>query len=198
MARLSMLLFLLTIMAGNSSAQQNNIVKTWQFHSINNVGFLEGQTGSAFQLQTINGIQNKSWFGGVGLGLDYYRFRTVPLFFDLRKELGKSANKLFLYSDLGVNFSRVTDKEKTNYVVDDKFGNGLFVEAGLGYKAVIGKNHGLLISVGYSYKKLRETYNSIQYYYPGIFRINPEQNINNQNQINYGLSRLSIKMGWQF
>jgi hypothetical protein len=193
-----MLLLLLTLMASSSSAQQNNVAKTSQFHSINNIGFLEGQTGSAFQLQTINGVQYKSWFGGVGLGLDYYRFRTVPLFFDLRKEFGKSTNKLFLYSDLGVNFSWVTDKEKTNYVVDDKFGNGLFAEAGLGYKAGIGKNHGLLISVGYSYKKLRETYNSLQYYYPGINRINPEQIINNQNQINYGLSRLSIKMGWQF
>jgi hypothetical protein len=197
MLRLSMLLLLLTIIAGNSSAQQNNISKTWQFHSINNVGFLEGQTGSAFQLQTINGVQCKSWFSGAGLGLDYYRFRTVPLFFDLRKEFGKCANKLFLYSDLGVNFSWVTDKEKTNYVVDDKFANGLYAEAGLGYKAVIGKNQALLISVGYSYKKLRETYISWQYY-PGINMINPEQNINNQNQINYGFSRLSIKMGWQF
>ena len=197
MPRLPILLFVLAIMAGNSSAQQNNIAKTWQFHSIDNVGILEGQTGSAFQLQTISGVQYKSWFCGAGLGLDYYRFRTVPLFIDLRKEFGKSANKLFLYSDLGIHFSWVTDKEKTNYVVDDKFGNGLYAEAGLGYKAVIGKNRGLLISVGYSYKKLRETYNSFQYY-PGYNMINLGQNINNQSRINYVLSRLSIKMGWQF
>jgi hypothetical protein len=197
MPRLSLLLLLLTILTGSSSAQQTNIAETWQFHSINNVGILEGQIGSAFQLQTINGVQYKSWFCGAGLGLDYYKFRTIPLFFDLRKEFGKSVNKLFLYSDLGVHFSWVTDKEKTNYVVDDKFGNGIFAEAGLGYKAVIGKNHGLLISAGYSYKKLREAYNSLQYY-PGLYMINSEQNINNQSQINYALSRLSIKMGWQF
>src|ERR1700712_5956221 len=83
---------------------QKKSTTPWNFHSINNIGLLEGQTGSSFQIQTVNGAQYKSWFAGIGLGLDYYRYRTVPLFLDLRKEFGKSSNRLFLYADMGVSF----------------------------------------------------------------------------------------------
>src|ERR1700693_3532063 len=111
--RLSMLFVMLTMIVGITSAQQNNSVRLWQYHSINSVGLLEGETGSAFQLQTINGVNYKSWFAGAGLGLDFYRLRTIPLFADFRKEFGKSSNKIFVYSDVGINFSWVTDQQKT-------------------------------------------------------------------------------------
>ena len=58
-------------LSGMVSAQQKTVTGIWQFHSINNVGLLEGQTGSAFQLQSINGMQYQSWFAGIGLGLDF-------------------------------------------------------------------------------------------------------------------------------
>jgi hypothetical protein len=188
-----MILLMLTSLAGISSAQSRNSASPWVFHSINNIGLLEGQTGSSFQLQTINGAGYKSWFGGIGIGLDFYRYRTIPLFFDLRKEFGKSNNKLFLFSDAGVNFSWVTDNEKTNYEQDDKFGNGFYFEGGLGYKIRVTNNNNLLLSLGYSYKKLYETYA-----YP-IFMLytqNPENNWT--EKINYSLNRLSIKIGWEF
>ncbi len=52
-----MLFVMLTMIVSIASAQQINSGSQWQFHSINNVGLLEGETGSAFQLQTINGAQ---------------------------------------------------------------------------------------------------------------------------------------------
>ena len=63
-------------------AQQSKKIK---FHSINNIGLLKGQVDDVLQLQTINGIKYKSFFGGVGIGLDNYYFKTIPLFVDLRK-----------------------------------------------------------------------------------------------------------------
>lgn len=99
-------------LSGLVSAQQKTKTCPWQFHSINNVGLLEGQTGSAFQLQSINGMQYKSWYAGIGLGLDFYRYRTIPLFLDIRKEFGSGSNKFFAYADGGVNFVWLTDNEK--------------------------------------------------------------------------------------
>lgn len=192
-----MLVFVLTAMASISSAQKNNLTGGWQFHSVNNLGLLEGETGSAFQLQTINGAQYNSWFAGAGIGLDFYRLRTIPLFLDIRKEFGKSSNKLFVYSDAGINFSWVTDQQKTSYVENDKFGSGFYGDWGLGYKVLVAKKNNLLLSMGYSYKKTVETYDPL-YSNPGIFYGQGSPSYDQTQKINYSLNRLSIKVGWEF
>jgi hypothetical protein len=189
------ILLLISFAATKTSAQQKQSIKPFQFHSINNVGLLEGQAGSAFQLQTVNGIQYKSWFAGVGLGLDYYQYRSIPLFLDLRKEFGKTKNKFFLYGDGGISFSWVTDKQKMIYAADDKFKNGLYYDAGAGYKIFINRNSSLLINIGYSFKKVEETNNSYFITYsPGwpIYNNEPLQ------KYDYSLHRLSFKIGWGF
>ena len=86
---------LLIFISVKNFAQENGINKQFPFHSINNIGLLEGQSGAAFQAQTINGFQKRSWFAGIGVGLDYYRYRTIPLFVDVRKEFGNANNKNF-------------------------------------------------------------------------------------------------------
>jgi len=188
---ISILSIMLIGIVSISSAQQKASDRIWQFHSINNLGLLEGQTGSSFMIQTINGIQNRSWFVGAGVGLDFYRYRTIPLFIDIRKDFGQSVNKIFVYADLGTNFSWVTDNEKEHYLTEDKFGNGFYSDLGLGYKVRTGKNNSLLLSLGYSFKKLTETYRS-QFYYPDL---PPNEQF---DRISYSLNRLSIKIGWQF
>ena len=191
------MIFALTGMVTFSSAQKNSSDGKWQFHSVNNLGLLEGETGSAFQLQTINGAQYKSWFTGVGIGLDFYRLRTIPLFVDIRKEFGKSSNKLFVYSDMGINFSWVTDQQKTSNVENDKFGNGFYGDWGLGYKVLVAKKNNLLLSLGYSYKKTVETYDPL-YYLTGIYYTQGSEPNDQLQKINYSLNRLSIKIGWEF
>src|SRR5450432_2856838 len=103
---------IILFMAAELLAQQKTVPDRWQFHSVNSVGLLEGQTGSSFQLQTINGAQYRSWFAGIGLGLDFYRYRTIPLFLDIRRQFGRSTNKLIVYADMGINFFWLTDNEK--------------------------------------------------------------------------------------
>ena len=180
------------------SAQQKNSAGSWRFHSINSVGLMEGETGSAFQLQTVNGAGYKSWFGGIGIGLDYYRYRTIPLFFDLRKEFGKSRNKVFVYADLGTNFCWLTDNQKMSYRTEDDYHNGIYSDVGLGYKVLVGKNNGFLLSLGYSYKKITETYKSYYYYTtPYMNFTDPSKDLPTE-KINYGLNRLTIKMSWEF
>jgi hypothetical protein len=185
-----LLLIFAVYLSGLVSAQQIKEADNWQFHSVNNVGLLEGETGSAFQLQSINGMQYRSWYVGIGLGLDFYRYRTIPLFIDLRKEFGSSVNKFFAYADGGVNFCWLTDNEKMMYLTDDHFDTGFYTDLGLGYKIGVGKTNHLLLSIGYSLKKLKETYTSYDYF--------PPDNRSDKDEINYNLNRLTLKMGWAF
>lgn len=193
--KVSFIFIVFVLVAFHSSAQQKTMTSPWQFHSINSVGLLEGESGSAFQILTINGAQYGSWFGGIGLGIDYYRYRTVPLFFDFRKEFGKKLNKLFAYLDGGINFSWVTDNQKMAYVISEQFHNGFYGDLGFGYKAGIGKKDHLLLSLGYSYKYLSETYLSPVY---NNFFINADNYSSGQEKISYELNRINIKMSWEF
>lgn len=192
--------FLLSILVAGVQfcvAQQKDPAGTWHFMSVNSVGLIEGEAGSAFQLQTVNGAAFKSWFGGVGVGIDYYRYRTIPLFADFRKEFGKGSQKVFVYADLGINFSWLTDQQKSPYVQNDHWGNGFYNDFGLGYKLALKKNNGILLSLGYSYKKVTETFQSYYVLMGTMDFIGQPGNYPTQ-KIDYGLNRLSIKLGWQF
>jgi hypothetical protein len=189
------LILLFLIRSSAVLAQEKKPIPDWQFHSLNNLGLLEGQTGSSFQLQSINGAQYKTWFTGIGVGLDYYRYRTIPLFLDIRKEFGKKAGKPFIYMDGGINFSWVTDSQKNMYGIDDHFKNGFYTDLGAGYKISMGKRNALLISLGYSNKKLTESYTSYYFTYIDFFN---QTSSNPTTKINYSLNRLSLKLGWSF
>jgi|SRR5450631_951815 len=191
------LLILLIMMTTSGSAQQKSVTNPWSFQSIANVGLLEGQTGSAFQLQTINGARYKSWFAGVGLGLDYYRLRTIPLFVDIRKEFGRSSSKFFVYADGGISFSWVTDAQKMGYWINDQFHNGFYSDLGLGFKTTIAKKSAIYVSLGYSYKKLNETYSTL-YYYPNYYTTDVLPPNDSEEKISFSLNRLSMKIGWAF
>jgi hypothetical protein len=198
-------LILLTVKLHTAFAQQKTLSNPWSFQSILNFGLLEGETGSSFQLQAINGAQYKSWFAGIGLGLDYYRLRTIPLFLDIRKEFGKNRDKLFVYADGGVSFTWATDAQKTDYYMPNpQYHNGFYSDFGFGYKAAVGKRSALLVSVGYSYKKASVTYALPNYYYqynPNIaFQNYPSLMMQNGtgDKISYSLNRLSMKIGWEF
>src|SRR5688572_19107366 len=74
------------------------------FSSQNYVGILEGESGTALQLQTINGFRYRGWFAGAGTGIDYYYFRSVPVFLSLAKFIQNPKVPLYFTGDVGVNF----------------------------------------------------------------------------------------------
>src|SRR5687767_13793360 len=91
---------LVTVLFSLSANAQKSRIK---FNSINMFGVAAGESKLFGLLQTVNGITYDTWFAGIGAGLDYYSYRTIPLFFDLRRDIGK-LNKGFIYADLGYNF----------------------------------------------------------------------------------------------
>ncbi len=196
---LSLVFFCFSLSA--SLAQQQKENNWFHFQSINQVGLLNGEISNSWQLQTINGVQYKSWFGGIGAGLDYYRMRSIPVFADIRKTFGHAVNKLFVYADGGMSFTWVTDKEKNNFGYNDHFSNGLYLDGGVGYQIHIRERNTLLLSLGYSYKTVKETYPvPIPLYLDFVPNIMPGPGTPSKqsNRYNYQLNRISIKIGWRF
>jgi len=169
------------------------------FSSQNYVGLLEGEQGSAFQLQTINGIKYKGWFVGVGTGLDWYYRRSIPAFVSLNKDLFKKGHRsFFVVADAGANFPWRDDKNYNLWgYTTEKSLPGLYWSGGLGYKIGMGRgNDALLLQVAFSYKHIQEKATNI-YYYP-IVMIAPPTQEEATNRFDYYLRRLSVKLGWNF
>src|SRR5688572_26776039 len=90
---------LVAVFSLSAYAQKSKI----KFNSINTFGVAAGESRPFGLLQTVNGVMYNNYFGGIGAGLDYYSYRTIPVFIDLRRSIGK-LNKGFIYADLGYNF----------------------------------------------------------------------------------------------
>jgi hypothetical protein len=185
------LLFIIVALLMNVSASAQEKI---HFSSQNYIGLLEGEQGSKFQLQTINGVVYKTWFVGLGTGIDWYYQRSIPAFASLSKHFFNKASRSFYASlDGGINYPWKEDE----YYNAWGYGNtelepGGYWSAGLGYKIGIGKkNEGILMHLGYSYKHLTEKITTVS---PCLIGPCPE----NTEKFNYSLRRLSLKVGWNF
>jgi hypothetical protein len=171
------------------------------FSSQNYVGLLEGEQGSKFQLQTVNGIKYKTWFFGLGTGLDWYYLRSIPAFLSINKDFYKKGNRnFFVAADGGINFPWKDDKQEAQMQYQfGKLVNGPYWAAGFGYKIGIGKkNDAVLLQIAYSYKYIGEKIKPTYFYTDVTYPItNPQQQEYDQ-QYDYHLRRLSLKIGWNF
>src|SRR4051794_4030796 len=91
-------------------AQSN---KAFAFGSINEIGLLTGEKGEAVVFQTINGVTKDRSFVGIGLGLDYYQIRSIPLHLDYRWNFSSNRNTPFLFTSGGLNFAWFNANQKT-------------------------------------------------------------------------------------
>ena len=178
------LIGLLFLLSAKSQQQLTKTATPIKFQSNLQSGILIGQKGSkpALVINSVNGIQAATWFAGIGVGIDYYQKRTIPLFINAEKNLSVKANTFFLYGTAGYNFPWLKDDEKILYMGNAS--GGLFYEAGAGYKFTIFNKTHIGFSAGYSYKQLKEKYNLL-YDFP-----TPEQTNN------YEYRRIAIKFNW--
>lgn len=159
-----------------------------QFQSIFQLGLLEGQKGSAFQLHAVNGFRWKGWSAGVGVGLDYYGVRSVPLFLDLRKTILGKEQSPFIYLNGGFSFPWLKETDETWVQVSAK--RGAFYEAGFGYQVPL-RRHALFFSAGYSVKTHKE---EIKESFVCIWGPCPDIT----SSSDYTFRRLSIRAGFRF
>lgn len=188
------LLIYIPAMAQQESTSTNSIsfFRQFAFHSINQMGLLEGEKGTSFQLQTINGVAKNYWFAGIGAGIDHYHLRTIPVFLDVRTNIIKKDKSPFIYADAGISFP--WEKGNNNNLwLKNEYNNGRFFDVGIGYTTPLSKVGAFVFSIGYSEKKLTEE----RYNY---FYIMPAENVYdlNKTEYNYCFRRISVKAGWQF
>lgn len=172
---------------------QDNKKKNYPFHSINSLALINGSNGVSIAMQTVNGFTKGPWFAGIGLGLDYYQYRTVPFFADVRYAYGPKKNKFFIYSDAGINFSWVQDyfydePSIWNANRSNNYNNGLYTDAGIGLSAGFKNGNAFILSLGYSRKTLEKkiTYNDWR-------TGKPQTDVNT-----YRLNRVVLKLGFRF
>ena len=174
-----------------SMAQKEN--EKARFHSIWQAGIVSGESSVAASAQAVNGIGYKSWFWGLGVGIDCYKYRSVPIFADVRKEFKTGRNYIFIYGDLGYHIPWVNDSDKTEWVWEgsstNEFKGGVYWDGGLGYSINFRHHHAILLSGGYSYKQMQRINTSSYLYSPGDPFVQTR---------NYYFNRLIFKVGWKF
>ena len=172
-----------------ATAQHQHMPVKWKFHSVNQLGLLQSEDKTAFELQSINGFQYSNFFIGLGAGLDYYKYKSIPLFADIRKYFGKANAAFFIYADAGIHF--IWEKRNLSGYEIDKYYPGLYTGGGIGYKAGFKNGTGLLLSVGYSYKRVNDRLQAID------FCSSPGCSIQS-DYYRYNLNRLLLLVGWNF
>ncbi len=183
------MIFSIIIFYALKSEAQVNPAKNHAYF-IPQIALLNGDNKVGPQLQFVGGYTIKSWGIGAGLALDYYKFRSVPVFADLRKSFGKD-QKPFAYVNFGYNLAWVLEDQR--YYFGEYVGskNGWYGDAGLGYKFFNSGEKGLIISAGFTVKSLKQDYKEYQFV-PGIV---PQAHIRG---FNYTLNRLALRIGYEF
>lgn len=186
-------ILIMAVMVQASMAQAKADKQKIILGSISNIGLINGSNGPSVSLQTILGASFMGSFAGVGAGLDYYRFRSIPLFFDLRHEFGKGHRNIFVYGDIGYNYDWLSDKNKeNNYLFSiSNYKGGIYYDAGLGYKISFNRKDALLLSVGYSEKKIENEAGAT--FCPFAGPCSPDM-----EKYSYTMRTLIIKAGWRF
>jgi hypothetical protein len=132
-----------------------------KFRSTEWLGLSSGEAGGAGILQTVNGVARGPWFAGLGASVDYYRFRSVPLFVSVTREVALGRRDwLYLYADGGTNVPWYTRPQTgdNNAIISSTFRGGEYWAGGIGYLWKLGNqtHQAVLISAGYAVKKLSE------------------------------------------
>jgi hypothetical protein len=171
--------------------------KPLKYNNITHIGWLSGSSQNAFALQTINGISLNKWQLGLGVGLDNYGTKSIPVFVDVRRTFGNKKLQPMLYADAGVNYTlRWGNFAIKDYNNDYYYGlnNTFYGELGVGLSKKISKKASLNITAGFSYKHLSYTEKNFVWndwlppYYFGY----------KTYQFDYYYKRLALRVGLQF
>jgi hypothetical protein len=163
-----------------------------KFTSINEVGVAWGSTDDGLQVQTINGFYYKTFSAGLGIGLDYYWERTIPVFIDLRKDIFNKKQTPFVYADLATNLPWVKTKEE-NWWYTSEYDDGIYFDVGIGYKLPVNKKLFVNMSFGYTQKSIEEMRKN-----KTVIDDFPPYGSYNAENFKYTLRRFSFKAGLGF
>ncbi len=185
-----MALLIVAILNAQQSKQKGNVFVSAQAALLNGDDHVNGQ------ILLTGGYQLKGWFIGGGTGFDYYKYRTIPAFADVKKYFGKGDRQFFIYANGGSNIAWPTLNQYRRVgwgAVDglSQFKNGIYTDVGFGYTLFNSKKRGFFTAAGYSTKTLSETYN--EQIWGG-----PNPPIITKRTLEYTMNRVIIRVGYRF
>lgn len=191
MRKLTFALLLCSLALG-THAQQGDSLNRWRFSTTLSAGYVAGQAGPDFSAEAIAGARRKGLFLGAGAGVDYYTFRSVPLFLHVRQDLRRQYRTPYLYLSGGPSLPwlREGDQIAEFWESPGRFRQGPFWEGGLGFSFALKKYQALSVSAGYSYKMLTEKRTETA---PCFAPPCPQYD----RYFTYDLRRIAVRAGWR-
>ena len=144
-------------------AQQKS---NYQWVIVPQFNILNGQQITSTSIHLNTGIANNKNQYTIGVGIDYYIYRTVPIIAEYKHFIGNKKNKQFVYAGLGYNVAWLFDSQKKqtwNWGSPSTFAdysNGFTYQFGIGYAVLIKNKKGVLFNLGFSNKSLTENTSS--------------------------------------
>lgn len=160
-------------------------------------GMMNGGWQTNGYVQTTQGVHYKQWFAGVGAGIDYYRYRTVPVFAELRRTFGNRSVRPYVLTAAGINTTWPNQLQKqenngwwqTNVA---SFHNGFYGRVGVGVVLNADKKIRFGLNAACNYKTLSRTYSE------WIFEPWPQPSNITEKTMEYRLNRLSVGLSVMF
>jgi hypothetical protein len=183
-------IFCLLVFFVSAEAQQKK-----QWYLLPQLGLLNGDGAVSGQVMLSGGIVRKGWDIGLGVGVDYYEIRSVPLVADIRKHI--ATLPLFIYTNIGYNIAAPLTKQ---YIYSEdgwghsrsSFSGGWYAEPGIGYDVLLKKDHRFVMSIGYSVKTMHEKYTeTIARDFPPYF------SEVNERSYDYRFNRFVFRLGFR-
>ena len=187
----NLLIYIFLLVSVINAGAQESIKSKKIFSSQISAGITEGEQGTSFHIETLNGIRYKTWFGGIGTGLDYYYFRSVPIYLSAIKYLSPRNHSFYVQGDGGLNFAWGDETFRAWNEIDSKFKPGPYWNGSIGFVTGLDRKNSFSFGLGYSYKFLKEVREmAVQCFNPPCE--------NSFETYRYNLNRLTLKLGWQF
>ncbi|HEX6915903.1 MAG TPA: hypothetical protein VF145_11715 [Chitinophagaceae bacterium] len=160
-------------------------------------GIANGEVGGNGWVATTQGIQQNGWFLGAGAGIDFYRFRSIPVFVEGRREFGLRSIRPMIYCSAGVNIDWLSAGQKTRQVnwqpVLAAYDPGFFLRSGVAVVFNAGGRLRYTAGAGWSFKSIRERYQVL------LWEPSPQPwNTMTEKSLVYKMNRLDIGFGLLF
>ncbi|HVX49118.1 MAG TPA: hypothetical protein VHB48_03140 [Chitinophagaceae bacterium] len=148
-----------------AAAQQGE--KSMHLYNITQFGWLMGDNAHTTSIETVTGLSYKRYKAGLGVALDNYGYKSLPVFVDLRYNLSKNTkNILQFYGNGGMNIPLQSGNLPYKYNNGDVWHAlhpSFYGEAGVNYVLRLGKLLSVNAGLGYNYKTFKYT----EYNYQG-------------------------------
>lgn len=162
------------------------------------MGIVNGTTETEAFLQTTHGLQYRGWFAGLGTGIDYYRFRTVPLLLELRKQFTNKTARPFVSLAGGLNLPWLMTSEKQEHwnwgrpITFSEYDAGYALRAGAGVVLKAESKINFSLSAGWSRKTLLESFTETD------FSQGPQPSTGVEKKLDHQLNRAFVSFAVNF